>query len=213
MSVQNEKTLDAYQKVAKNYLDSIKTDDPTDKVSKKLKDLINNSFKQVPIGSKVLEVGSADGETAKYIKSLGYNVTASDVAQDFLKAIKENGLDPLKFNILVDEFKDKYYVILCWKVFVHFTNEDALNALQKSYDALEENGLFIFNAINRECKKVDSEWADFPGSYSVGENRYFNYYTKEDMDKIISNTKFKIIDFQSNTTSSGVKWLIYVLKK
>ena len=213
MSVQNEKTLDAYQKVAKNYLDSIKTDDPTDKVSKKLKELINNSFKQVPIGSKVLEVGSADGETAKYIKSLGYNVTASDVAQDFLKAIKENGLDPLKFNILVDEFKDKYYAILCWKVFVHFTNEDALNALQKSYDALEENGLFIFNAINRECKKVDSEWADFPGSYSVGENRYFNYYTKEDMDKIISNTKFKIIDFQSNTTSSGVKWLIYVLKK
>ncbi len=213
MSVQNEKTLDAYQKVAKNYLDSIKTDDPTDKVSKKLKDLINNSFKQVPIGSKVLEVGSADGETAKYIKSLGYNVTASDVAQDFLKAIKENGLDPLKFNILVDEFKDKYYVILCWKVFVHFTNEDALNALQKSYDALEENGLFIFNAINRECKKVDSEWADFPGSYSVGENRYFNYYTKEDMDKIISNTKFEIINFQSNTTSSGVKWLIYVLKK
>ena len=213
MSVQNEKTLDAYQKVAKNYLDSIKTDDPTDKVSKKLKDLINNSFKQVPIGSKVLEVGSADGETAKYIKSLGYNVTASDVAQDFLKAIKENGLDPLKFNILVDEFKDKYYAILCWKVFVHFTNEDALNALQKSYDALEENGLFIFNAINRECKKVDSEWADFPGSYSVGENRYFNYYTKEDMDKIISNTKFEIINFQSNTTSSGVKWLIYVLKK
>lgn len=213
MSVQNEKTLDAYQKVAKNYLDSIKTDDPTDKVSKKLKDLINNSFKQVPIGSKVLEVGSADGETAKYIKSLGYNVTASDVAQDFLKAIKENGLDPLKFNILVDEFKDKYYAILCWKVFVHFTNEDALNALQKSYDALEENGLFIFNAINRECKKVDSEWTDFPGSYSVGENRYFNYYTKEDMDKIISNTKFEIINFQSNTTSSGVKWLIYVLKK
>lgn len=73
--------------------------------------------------------------------------------------------------------------------------------------------MFIFNAINSECKKVDSKWADFPGSYSVGENRYFNYYTKEDMDKIISNTKFEIINFQSNTTSSGVKWLIYVLKK
>lgn len=213
MSVQNEKTIEAYQIIASNYLKSTKSVNSTGKVDKKLKDFINNTFSQVPVGSKVLEVGSADGEIAKYIKSIGYNVTASDVAQDFLKTLKENGLNTLKFNILVDEFKNKYNVIFCWKVFVHFTNEDALNALQKGYDALEDDGLFVFNVINRECKTASNEWTDFPGAYHVGKKRYFNYYVKEDMDKIISNTKFKIKDFQNSTSKNGVKWLIYVLKK
>ena len=56
------------------------------------------------------------------MKSLGYNVTASDVADDFLKAIKKNGLEPIKFNVLEDDFIGKYFGIFCWRVFVHFSS-------------------------------------------------------------------------------------------
>lgn len=218
MSIQNKKTLEAYQKVAKNYLESTRLANSTYKenairAKKELRNFIKKTFNEIPKGSKVLEVGSADGENAKYIQELGFDVTPSDVADDFLNAIKDNGLNPIKFNILIDDFKDKYYAIFCWRVFVHFTKKDSLTALKRSYEFLENNGLFILSVINRECKTVDNEWVDFPDVYHLGEERFFNYYSKEEMDKIISSTKFKIKDFRDSIAENGIKWLVYVLIK
>ena len=218
MSIQNKKTLEAYQKVAKKYLESTKLANSTYKenairAKKELQDFIKETFNEIPKGSKVLEVGSADGENAKYIQELGFDVTPSDVADDFLNAIKENGLNPIKFNILTDDFKDKYYAIFCWRVFVHFTKKDSLTALKRSYEFLENNGLFILSVINRECKTVDNEWVDFPDVYHLGEDRFFNYYSKEEMNRIIANTKFKIKDFHDSIAENGIKWLVYVLIK
>ena len=194
MSVQNDKTLEAYQKAAKNYLNSSKIvasayKKNADKAKKELQRFIKDTFKDTPVGSKVLEVGSADGENAKYIQKLGYAVTASDIADDFLKAIRDNGLTPIRFNLLKDEFEDKYNAIFCWRVFVHFTKEDSINALNRSYDALENNGLLILSVINRDCKKVDNEWVDFPDEYHLGVDRYFNNYSKEQFYEIINNTE------------------------
>ncbi len=218
MSIQNKQTLEVYQKVARGYLKSTKLandiyKENAERSKKELHDFINKTFKDLPKGSKVLEVGSADGENAKYIQKLGFDVTPSDIADDFLNAIKRNGLSPIKFNLLEDDFKDMYQAIFCWRVFVHFTKKDSLKALKRSYNALENNGIFILSVINRECKKVDSEWMDFPDVYHLGENRYFNYYSKEEMDKIISKTNFKITNYYDTVAENGIKWLVYVLKK
>ena len=218
MSIQNKKTLEAYQKAAKNYLKSteltnIEFKENSERAKKELHDFLLKTFSELPKGSKILEVGAADGKTSKYIQELGYNVTASDVADDFLKEIKKNGLEPIRFNILTDDFKDVYNAIFCWRVFVHFTKKDSLEALKRSYEALENNGLFILSVINRECKNKDNEWIDFPDVYHLGVDRYFNYYSKEDMDNIISKTKFRIYDFQDSIAENGIKWLVYVLVK
>ena len=218
MSKENKKTLEAYQKVAKNYLNneslvSLKYPEAVSRVSKETRTFIKETFKNVPKGSKVLEVGSANGHKAKFIQELGFNVTASDVADDFLNAIRDNGLEPVKFNLLEDDFIDTYQAIFCWRVFVHFTKEDALKALNRSYEAINNNGLFIFSTISRDCKNVSNEWIDFPDEYHLGMERYFNYYSKEEMDEIISKTKFKIYDFQKTEAENGIKWLNYVLIK
>ena len=218
MSVQNNKTVDAYQKTAKNYLNNTKiaasiNKENVDRNKKELQEFIKDTFKDMPIGSKVLEVGSADGENAKYIQKLGYNVTASDIVDDFLKAIRDNGLIPIKFNLLKDELNDKYNVIFCWRVFVHFTKEDSLNALTRSYNNLEKNGLLILSIISRDCKKIDNEWIDFPNEYHLGADRFFNYYSKEQFDEIINKTRFRIKDFNETIDENGIKWLVYVLKK
>ena len=103
MSLQNKKTLDAYQKTASIYLANSVEQDSLDmqkakRKKEKLQNFIKDSFSSIPAGSKVLEIGSADGENAKFLKELGYDVTASDIADDFIQAIKANGLEPIKFN-------------------------------------------------------------------------------------------------------------------
>ena len=121
-------------------------------------------------------------------------------------------MNTINFNALEDEFLEKYYAVFCWRVFVHFTKEDALKVIQKVYDALEDDGIFVFNAINREFKDVDSEWIDFDGEYHLGAERYYNYFSKEELDNIISLTNFKIAEFHKEGGNTYNKWLVYVLK-
>lgn len=47
----------------------------------------------------------------------------------------------------------------------------------------------------------------------MGVKRYYNYFSKEDLDNIIKQTKFKIIKFYKEGGDNNNKWLIYVLKK
>ena len=215
MSIQNKKTVDAYQKLASQYLVNNVKHDSLDmqkakRKKKKLQKFIKQSFSSIPEGSKILEIGSGNGENAKYLQELGYNVTASDIANDFIKAIRANGLESIKFNVLEDEFLEKYFGIFCWRVFVHFTKEDALKVLKKTYDALEKGGVFVFNAINRETRKVEEEWIDFPDEYHMGIDRYFNYYYQEDLNKLIAQTNYEVLSFHKEGGEDNNKWLVYV---
>lgn len=96
---------------------------------------------------------------------------------------------------------------------MHFSCDDVMNLLEKVYESLENNGIFIFNAMNRETHDVDSEWVDFEGEYHMGEKRFYNYFKKDELDDMISKTNFKIDKFFYEGGSSNNKWLVYVLKK
>ena len=218
MSVENTKTIEVYKDKAHMYLSNSAEHDRLDPVKAKkkregLEKLIKESFSSLPVHAKVFEIGSGDGANAKFIESLGYKVTASDTADDFIEATKKQGLTTIKFNALEDEFPEKYFAIFCWRVLVHFTKEDALKLMKKAYDNLEDNGVFVFNAINRETKDIDNEWVDFEGEYHMGEERYYNYFRKEELDNIIGQTKFNVEVFRKEGGEDNNKWLVYVLKK
>ena len=218
MSTENKKTVEVYKKTAHLYLaNSIEHDrldsDKANKKREKLEKLIKESFLSLPKQAKVFEIGSGDGANAKFIKSLGFEVTASDTADDFIKATKNKGIETIEFDAIEDDFPAKYHAIFCWRVFVHFTQEDAVKIIKKAYNALEESGIFVFNAMNRETKNVDNEWVDFEGEYHIGVERYYNYFIEEDLNDIIQKTGFKIEKFYKEGGENNNKWLIYVLKK
>lgn len=218
MSEENRKTLEIYKQKAYMYLaNNVEHDkiDPARAKNKreKLEGLIKESFIELPKKAKVFEIGSGDGLNAKFIDSLGFDVTASDTADDFIEATRNQGLKTIKFDAIEDSFPEKYSAIFCWRVFVHFTKEDALKVIKKVYDNLEDNGIFIFNAINREIKDIDNEWIDFEGEYHMGAERYYSYFCKEDLDKMIGQTKFQIKDFHKEGGENNNKWLVYVLRK
>lgn len=218
MSIENKKTVEIYEEKAATYLKTTiehdKLDEEKAKCKKeKLQNFIKENLEQFKKGSKVFEIGSADGENAKYIKELGYNITASDIADAFINETKSKVENTVKFNVLEDDFKDKYLAVLAWRVFVHFTKEDLDITLNKVYKALENGGIFIFNIMNRETKACDEEWVDFPNEYHMDAERYYKYFLKEEVDSLISKTDFKIKSFHMEGGDNKNKWLVYVLEK
>ena len=218
MSEENRKTLEVYERTASTYLANTKKHDELDpekayQKSMNLKVFLGKTFSPLREHAKIFEIGSADGVTAKHLERIGFDVTASDVAEDFIKTIAETGVKVIKFNALTDEFPDKYDGILAWRVLVHFTKEDFEKLLGKVYDALEPYGRFAFNMMNREVREVDNEWVDFPGEYYMGEDRFYCYYREEDVRAIIAKTKFRIIDFHKEGGKHFDKWLVFVLEK
>lgn len=218
MSIENKKTVEIYEEKAATYLKTtIEHDKLDEKKAKRKKEKLHNFIKtnldSFEKGSKVFEIGSADGENAKYIKELGYNVTASDIADAFINETKSKIENTIKFNILEDDFKDKYSAVLAWRVFVHFTKEDLDITLNKVYKALENGGVFIFNIMNRETRDCDEEWVDFPNEYHMNAERYYKYFSEKEVNELIQKTNFKINSFHKEGGESKNKWLVYVLKK
>lgn len=218
MSKENKRTLEVYEKNARTYLktgvehDNLYPDKAKIK-REKLEKFIKENIEILPKGAKVFEIGSADGTNAKYIESLGYEITASDIAEDFIKEILSKELKTIRFNVLEDNFFEKYFAVFCWRVFVHFTKDDAIKVLQKVYNALEKDGLFIFNAMNREIRNVDEEWVDFSNEYHMGVERYYEYFSEKELNEIITKVGYKIYDFHKEGGENNNKWLVYVLKK
>lgn len=218
MSKENKKTLEVYNQTANMYLTQtieLEKLEPIkiEKKRKELETLIKNNFSDLTTNAKVFEIGSGDGISAKIIKNLGFNITASDVAPDFINNLHNLGINAIKFDALEDDFTDKYDAVFCWRVFVHFTKEDASKVIKKVYNTLKNNGIFIFNAMNHEGQILDNEWVDFEGELHMGIERYYNYFYQKDLDDMIKETGFQIMNFYTNSGKNNNKWLIYVLKK
>ena len=218
MSIENKKTVEIYERKAATYLKTTIDHDKLDpekakRKKEKLHNFIKTNLDSLEKGSKVFEIGSADGENAKYIKELGYNVTASDIADAFINETKSKIENTIKFNVLEDDFKDKYSAVLAWRVFVHFTKEDLDITLNKVHKALENGGIFIFNIMNRETRDCDEEWVDFPNEYHMNAERYYKYFSEKEVNELIQKTNFKINSFHKEGGESKNKWLVYVLKK
>ncbi|MCQ2571249.1 MAG: class I SAM-dependent methyltransferase [Candidatus Saccharibacteria bacterium] len=215
MSLENQKTLETYSTIgAQKYLENNTKRDPKHASEKRkiLAKNIGDAFSSLPTGAKVLEVGAADGDNSKILESLGFDVTASDIAPAFLEACKKNGLKTIKFNLLEDEFPADLSGLFAWRVFVHFTHEDVLLALSRAYNALLPGGRFMFNVIDRATHNVTEEIVDFSGDYNIGAGRYYAYYDRDEIVEMAAKAGFRIIkDWHEHGGHND--WFCFVLEK
>jgi len=131
-----------------------------------------------------------------------------------LREIEKQGLAPLKFNVLTDSLDRHFDGVLAWRVFVHFTKQDAARALNKIYELLMPGGILIFNVMNKADKNnLDSAWVDYPGAYHMGVERFFQYYSKQSILRILKNAGFELIFCEAEGGDNGRRWFNIVAKK
>lgn len=197
MSKENEKTIEVYEEFGGKYLErneeAIKNNPRAKKDDERQKELLKTYMEGLPRDAKIFEVGSAGGGDAKYLHSLGYNnITVSDVADYFLKRLEREGLTPVRFNLIKDDFDDKYDFILCWAVLVHFTKDEAKTAILKMSEALKTGGRIALCVKHKEG--CEEDWGDFCGQ--IGAKRYFSYWDKDELERCMERSGFKNIKIQ-----------------
>lgn len=217
MSTENEKTLEVYDKLASVYLENtIKHDakDPNRAKEKqtKIKNFFKKGFSPLASNAKILEIGAGDGSSSVILKELGFNPVPTDVAEDFLNAIKQSGFAPTRLNILTDNITGRYGGVLAYRVFVHFTSEDIKIAFGKIYDALIPGGRFIFNVVNKDAGVQDG-WVDYPGDHHMGAERFFKQFKDSEIRQITQSAGFNIIEFSTFGGKENNKWFFIIAEK
>lgn len=194
MSIENDQTIEVYEKYGAKYLarnaEALKDNPQAKKDDEWQRGLISSFVDGLSKDARIFEVGSAGGRDAKFMRELGYkNITVSDAANYFLPLLEKEGFSPIKFNLIKDEFKDKYDFILCWAVLVHFTKREAKDAIKKMFDALDEHGRIALCVKHKDGH--EEEWEDFRGM--IGAKRFFSYWDKAELEDFMKESGFKNI--------------------
>ena len=200
MTDENSKTLEAYESKFVEYVTVT-----IDTVQGSMKEWLDAAVKGLPFDAEILEIGSGSGRDAKYLQSQGYAVHCSDVPKGFLAILEAQGFDTQQLNIVTDEIKGSYDLVLANAVLLHFTDDDMHNVLRKIYASLHPNGRLAFSLM----KGKGSRWTD----NKIDAPRYFNYWEQDELEKLLRKIGFKNVDIQIATNSKGVEWLMVVTSK
>lgn len=189
MSIENEKTINSYEKYAKEYVNQ-KNADFNDNTIKQKHAMLSNCLKGVPKSGRLFEIGSGSGEDAAYIQSLGYsNLIVSDVADSFINILRKKGFSPIKFNLLKNDFPEKYDFIHCWAVLMHFTKKEAGESIRKIYNSLIDGGKVLF------CVKTSKDKAEGWKRLSEKDGEiYFSFWSKDELELFLNQVGFKKIE-------------------
>lgn len=192
-------TLDYYNKNAKLYFEQTIEGD--------LKENYDKFLSKIPRESYILDFGCGSGRDSKYFIENGYKVKAIDGSIEMCKLASEyinQDVECMKFDELNEE--NTYDAIWACSSILHVEKEELPNILNKMIRALKPNGV-IFTAF----KKGEG--------YEIKEGKYYNFLTKEELEKILNgiNKNIKIIDYFETLSSTKrpekVIWSNYILQK
>ena len=171
----------------------------------------------------IVELGSGCGELAIKLQNEGYNITATDIVDDFLNEQKKVGINKvLKYNFLTDNYDDildtKADLIVSWRN-PHLDMDDMKKLFEVAHNALNDNGLLIINFQNADVHlnanilpngtKYDYKILE---DKQTKEKRFYAYFSKEDIDNLRKDL-FEINEYHTEGGSEKKNWHVLTLKK
>ena len=174
MGLENQQTLQSYESSTAAFIARA----TSRQTSPKAKEWLDLSLRGLAPDASILEIGSAGGRDALYIKSQGYKVQCSDAAAGFVSHLQEQGHEAF----LADTVTRTYDFIFANAVLLHFTRLETELVLEKIINALTPKGRFSFTLKAGEGEK----WADNLN----GTPRYFCFWNTRDIQSLLTQTGF-----------------------
>ena len=160
---------------------------------KKPKDqeILHRFSKEIGARRPVWDFGCGPGNTTKYLKNLGVDISGLDLSENILEQAKIDHPE-IKFrkgNILDLEFEnDSIAAIVAFYAIVHFTEKQVDIAFREAFRVLQPGGIFLFTYhIGEETIQIE----DFLGKQVDIELMLFN---TNFINRCLKDNGFKRID-------------------
>ena len=181
MKDKNMIAVDTYNKIAQEYDKEFGNDySDTPYVDK---------FLNYLEGKKVLDIGCGVGNLTKYIMDKGFNVEGIDLSKEMLNIAKQKYSD-IKFyemNMKEITLRKKYDGIMLAYSLFHLTKKEVIEVLPKYYDLLNSNGKILLILQYGQGERIVDE------PLKEGLKMFINYYSQDEIIKILKNNSFKIL--------------------
>lgn len=170
-----------------------------------IKKWIDAFLHHIPKGGLIIEMGSAFGRDADYMKAHGYKVVCTDIAQPALEKLVAKDYETHMYDVrdvVPEEWRRRYDGYFANAVLLHLTDDAFKTALTNAYDMLKHGGVAAFSLKIGVGEEVTSRKMDAP--------RYFRYYYKPEVEAIIGELPFDIISIEY---TADEKWIVAILRK
>lgn len=197
-----EQTAETYRKHFRKFIEGTRgIDAPNADIRKWVDDFMHYIQK----GGYIIEMGSAYGRDADYMKQHGYRVLCTDVAEPALEKLRSKGYNAQLYDVRDAppiEWRRTFDGYFANAVLLHLTSPAFTTALEHAYDMLKIGGVAAFSVKIGEGEEVTTRKMDAP--------RYFRYYYKPELEEIISALPFEILQLEY---TADEKWIVAILRK
>jgi SAM-dependent methyltransferase len=170
------------------------------------KDWIDAALDGVPVGARILELGSAFGRDAAYIASKGCNIECSDATEGFVSYLRDKGFRARQFNAITDELLEVYDLILANAVLLHFTEHEFASVVAKLCRSLAFEGRLAISLKRGRGEAWSSE--------KLGAPRFFHYWEPEDLEPVLKSSGFTRWSIEgASTHRTHTNWLFVIAHK
>lgn len=195
----DEKTIETYNVTAKEY------DDETSNFWELFPPKIIEQFAQHTKG-KVLDIGSGPGRDGLLLREKGLEVICLDASAAMVKLSSEKGLTSVQGDFDSLPFEDASFDgVWAYTSLLHIPKEEIDKPFREIVRVLKPNGTLGLGLIEGETE-------GYRESSGIQLPRWFSFYKKEEIEKLLAAHGFTLIYFNEFTPRSK-KYLNFIAKK
>lgn len=155
---------------------------------------------------KILDVGSGPGRDALILKEGGLDVTCLDASHAMIKLSQEKGFPSLLGDFNDMPFQDESFDgVWAYTSILHVPKTEIEKPLGEIRRVLKPGGTFGLGLIEGETE-------GYKESSGVSAARWFSFYTKEEVEKLLGENGFEILYFEQFKPKSK-NYLNFIAKK
>lgn len=179
----DEKTIQTYNQMAKEY------DDETIDFWERFPRTFFDKFAELVQG-KVLDVGSGPGRDGLLLKEKGLEVFCLDASEAMIELCKERGLESVLGDFTSMPFEDNSFDgAWAYTSLLHIPKSEVSKAFSEIKRVLKGSGILGLGLIEGETE-------EYRESSGVNMPRWFSFYTKDEVQKLLGDSGFKIVYFE-----------------
>ena len=179
----DQKTIQTYNQMAKEY------DDETIDFWQRFPRTFFDKFAELVKG-KVLDVGSGPGRDGLLLKEKGLEMMCFDASEAMVKLCEEKGLESIVGDFMFIPFEDNSFDgAWAYTSLLHIPKVDVSKAFNEIRRILKDDGILGLGLIEGDTE-------EYKESAGVNMPRWFSFYTKEEIEKLLEKHNFKVLYFE-----------------